>query len=206
MRHAHKIGVLLFAIALLIVLLLLPRHGTGAQQEFGRMVVRGNGEAILPKPHNFRAGAVLWFRANVSSVVVATKTAAILPAEQELVGARARFMELAARRLANRKLVYSALPSQAYLVGILSLAHVALQMTKESLEHELGLSPAIWRAIHSHQGDLGALLQCAEAVETQNEDEIARCARRWPILGNEEIARLAIEAAIWAQRQTECGR
>ena len=124
----------------------------------------------------------------------------------QLVGARARFMELAARRLANRKLVYSALPSQAYLVGILSLAHVALQMTKESLEHELGLSPAIWRAIHSHQGDLGALLQCAEAVETQNEDEIARCARRWPILGNEEIARLAIEAAIWAQRQTECGR
>lgn len=61
----------------------------GAQQEFGRMVVRGNGEAILPKPQNFRAGAVLWFRANISSVVVATKTAAILPAEQELVGARA---------------------------------------------------------------------------------------------------------------------
>ena len=121
----------------------------------------------------------------------------------QLVGARARFMELAARRLANCRLAHSALPSQAYLVGILSLAHVALQMTRESLEHELGLSSAIWRAIHSHQGDLGTLLQCAEAIETQDENEIAGCARRWPILGNGEIARLAVEAAIWARTQTE---
>jgi len=43
MRIAHKVGVLLIAIALLIVLLLLPRHGEGAQaQEFGEYVVHCN--------------------------------------------------------------------------------------------------------------------------------------------------------------------
>lgn len=43
MRIAHKVGVLLIAILLLIVLLLLPRHGEGAQaQEFGDYVVHYN--------------------------------------------------------------------------------------------------------------------------------------------------------------------
>jgi hypothetical protein len=43
MRNAHKVGVLLLAIALLIVLLLLPRHGQGAQaQEFGDYIVHYN--------------------------------------------------------------------------------------------------------------------------------------------------------------------
>jgi hypothetical protein len=43
MRNAHKVGVLLLAIALLIVLLLLPSHGQGAQaQEFGDYIVHYN--------------------------------------------------------------------------------------------------------------------------------------------------------------------
>jgi len=43
MRIAHKVGVLLLAILLLIVLLVLPRHGQGAQaQEFGDYVVHYN--------------------------------------------------------------------------------------------------------------------------------------------------------------------
>ncbi len=42
MRTAHKLGVLAIAIALLLVLLLLPRHGGGqsiSTQDFGRYVV-----------------------------------------------------------------------------------------------------------------------------------------------------------------------
>jgi hypothetical protein len=43
MRIAHKVGVLLLALLLLIVLLVLPRHGQGAQaQEFGDYVVHYN--------------------------------------------------------------------------------------------------------------------------------------------------------------------
>ena len=43
MRIAHKAGVFLLALALLIVLLLLPRHGQGAQaQDFGDYVVHYN--------------------------------------------------------------------------------------------------------------------------------------------------------------------
>ena len=42
MRVAHKVGVLIAAIALLLILLLLPRHGQGAQtntQDFGDYIV-----------------------------------------------------------------------------------------------------------------------------------------------------------------------
>ena len=40
MRIAHKIGVLLAAIALLVILLLLPRHGRGqSAQDFGDYIV-----------------------------------------------------------------------------------------------------------------------------------------------------------------------
>ena len=42
MRVAHKVGVLIAAIALLLILLLLPRHGEGAQlnaQDFGDYIV-----------------------------------------------------------------------------------------------------------------------------------------------------------------------
>ena len=42
MRIAHKVSVLLIAFALLLVLLLLPRHGQGAQQDFGDYIVRCN--------------------------------------------------------------------------------------------------------------------------------------------------------------------
>ena len=42
MRVAHKVGVLIAAIALLLILLLLPRHSEGAQpntQDFGDYIV-----------------------------------------------------------------------------------------------------------------------------------------------------------------------
>src|SRR6185312_12562033 len=40
MRNAHKLGIVLLALALLVLLLLLPRHGQGAQsQDFGDYVV-----------------------------------------------------------------------------------------------------------------------------------------------------------------------
>ena len=43
MRVAHKVGVLIAAIALLLILLLLPRHGQGAQtQDFGDYIVHYN--------------------------------------------------------------------------------------------------------------------------------------------------------------------
>ena len=43
MRNAHKAGIVLLAIALLILLLLLPRHGQGAQtQDFGDYIVHYN--------------------------------------------------------------------------------------------------------------------------------------------------------------------
>lgn len=124
----------------------------------------------------------------------------------QLVGTRARFMELAARRLVCCDLAPHALPSQAYLVGILSLAPVVLQTSIESFQHDLALAPVIWRAIQSYEGDLGSLLLCAQAIEMQDEALLDNCVRRWPTphgdaLDSNAVAALAIEAAIWANQQ-----
>jgi EAL and modified HD-GYP domain-containing signal transduction protein len=80
---------------------------------------------------------------------------------------------------------------------MLSLAHVLVPMDASQIVEELRLASTIARAIEHHEGDLGALLVCAEALETQNEAAFSASIERWPALRDGAIARLGIEAARW---------
>lgn len=115
----------------------------------------------------------------------------------QMVGTRARFMELAAHHIFMDETDSVEICARAYLVGMLSLAHVLVPMNAAQIVDELRLASDIARAIEHHEGDLGALLACAEALETQNETAIAASMERWPALRDGAIARLGIEAAHW---------
>lgn len=119
----------------------------------------------------------------------------------QLVGARARFMELAARLVAPRGTAPEEFASQASLAGMLSLAHVLLRMDVLRMLDELRLAPAIVAALARREGDIGTLLRCAQALETGDETAVAIGTRRWPDLTGPVIAKLGVEAACWAAQQ-----
>lgn len=121
----------------------------------------------------------------------------------QLVGTRARFMELAAPLIATGSCEANNLASSASLVGMLSLADVVLQIGCTELLEQLHLGPAIRAAIERREGPLGRLLACVEAMERQDEQALDECARRWPALDRSTISELGISAAQWVAQQ--CG-
>jgi c-di-GMP-related signal transduction protein len=121
----------------------------------------------------------------------------------QLVGSRARFMELAAHRVAGWQASCEGLAANAFLTGMLSLAHVALQMDGTELLEQLRIGPDIRGAIERYEGNLGGLFACAIAAETQDEEALAEFACRWPVLDRATIAELLIGAAQWVAQQ--CG-
>jgi|UPI00068979BC EAL and modified HD-GYP domain-containing signal transduction protein len=115
----------------------------------------------------------------------------------QMVGMRARFMELAACRIASPRHASEDLASRAYLVGILSLADAALGIDLAQLLHELEVSDEIRGAVAHREGELGRLLCYAEAIESLDEDAIDACANGWPGLNRSASSDLAIRAAQW---------
>ncbi len=75
----------------------------------------------------------------------------------QLVGTRARFMELAARVLRPSD---EAFADAAFMTGIFSLVHVVVDMPPAEILAQLNLSEEIRAAIGSGRGALGALLGC----------------------------------------------
>jgi len=120
----------------------------------------------------------------------------------QLVSTRARFMELAAHRIESGH-ANSELPDRAYLTGMLSMVHLALQMDSADLLEQLGVDAEIRVAIELRAGCLGGLLACAEAVDTQDESVLEASCQRWPMLDRETIAELAFGAAEWTAQH--CG-
>lgn len=120
----------------------------------------------------------------------------------QLVVARARFMELAAHRISARTTAPDDFAAQAYLTGMLSLAHVFLQIDPHELLDRLHVAHAIREAIISHKGPLGLLLAGAEALEMQDEDTLEIMAREWSELDRNLITELGLSAAQWAVRET----
>ncbi|PXW23936.1 EAL and HDOD domain-containing protein [Paraburkholderia caballeronis] len=120
----------------------------------------------------------------------------------QLVVARARFMELAAHRIATGNAAAGDLAAEAYLTGMLSLAHVVLQIDLPELLDQLRVSCAIRGALISREGCLGALLACAEALEIQDEDTLGTVARQWRELDRSAVAELGLSAAQWSVRET----
>lgn len=79
----------------------------------------------------------------------------------QLAGTRSRFMELAAGWLRPADDEFA---DAAFMTGIFSLVHVVLGSSPDAVLEKLGLAPHICEAIVSRRGELGTLLQLAEAA------------------------------------------
>ncbi|MFM0139433.1 EAL and HDOD domain-containing protein [Caballeronia grimmiae] len=115
----------------------------------------------------------------------------------QLVGARARFMELAAHALRPSDEAFS---DAAFMAGVFSLVHVVLDMQPAQIVDKLHLAADIRSAILGGEGVLGALLGIAQAAERGDARAIDTCRLAEPALDALTpalLARLQVEAAAW---------
>jgi len=87
----------------------------------------------------------------------------------QLVGTRARFMELAARAMRPSDDVFA---DAAFMTGIFSLVHVVVDMPPVEILELLQLSGEIRAAIVDGQGPLGMLLRISQAAERGDAPEV----------------------------------
>jgi c-di-GMP-related signal transduction protein len=115
----------------------------------------------------------------------------------QLVGTRARFMELAARTVRESD---DAFADAAFMTGIFSLVHVVLDMQPAEILDMLHLAAPIRAAILSRKGELGCLLNIAHSTEEGDAGSIDACCNAQPdlhALTPPVLARLQVEAATW---------
>jgi c-di-GMP-related signal transduction protein len=119
----------------------------------------------------------------------------------QLVGARSRFMELAAARVRPSSERFG---DCAFMTGVFSLVHVLLgdAAPADSIAH-IGLVPEIGDAIVDRAGLLGALLTIAEAAEAGHHEEVVDAMRHaYPELSAltpSVFAELNLDAAMWCR-------
>jgi c-di-GMP-related signal transduction protein len=109
----------------------------------------------------------------------------------QLVGTRARFMELAAKWLKPGE---AQLADAAFMVGIFSLVHVVLGAPIEEILERLHLNHEIHHAILSRDGLLGQLLAMVESVERGDLPELSGNLQAFtPAV----VAEIGLSAAAW---------
>ncbi|MDR5779856.1 EAL domain-containing protein [Caballeronia sp. LZ065] len=115
----------------------------------------------------------------------------------QLVGTRARFLELTAGVLRPGD---EALADAAYMTGIFSLVHVVLDMQPAEILDKLHLAADIRAAILAGSGALGTLLGVARAAERGDAPAIDASRLAQPgldALTPAMLAKLQVEAAAW---------
>ncbi|MGI4855334.1 MAG: EAL and HDOD domain-containing protein [Janthinobacterium lividum] len=112
----------------------------------------------------------------------------------QMIATRARFMEMTAEFLHPYNLE---LIDQAFMTGVFSMAEAMFGSTDLDVLKELCLLPPVVGAISDRTGPLGAMLQCAEAVETGDAANIATACARLPGLGVVNAGRLSLDAVKW---------
>ncbi|SAK63236.1 diguanylate phosphodiesterase [Caballeronia hypogeia] len=115
----------------------------------------------------------------------------------QLVGTRARFMELAADLLRPGDEAFS---DAAFMTGIFSLVHVVLDMQLAEILDKLELTAEIRAAILEGAGPLGALLGIARAAERGDAPAIDASRGALPaldVLTPLMLAKLQFDAAAW---------
>ncbi|EKS72934.1 MULTISPECIES: EAL domain-containing protein [Caballeronia] len=124
----------------------------------------------------------------------------------QLVGTRARFLELAAEKLRPADEAFS---DAAFMTGIFSLVHVVLNMQPVEILDKLHLAAEIRTAILAGEGLLGALLGIARAAERGDAPAIDASRHAQPsldVLTPAVLAKLQFEAAAWfAQHRMDQG-
>ena len=115
----------------------------------------------------------------------------------QLVGTRARFLELAAGMLRPADEAFS---DAAFMTGIFSLVHVVLDMQPSEILDKLHLAAEIRTAILAGEGSLGALLGVARAAERGDAPAIDESRHAQPsldVLSPAVLAKLQFDAAAW---------
>lgn len=115
----------------------------------------------------------------------------------QLVGTRARFMELAAKTVRPDDESFA---DAAFMTGMFSLVHVILDMQPAEIVDKLHLAAEIRSAILSGDGALGALLAVAQAAERGDAPAIDASQHAEPALAAltpAALAKLQMEAAAW---------
>ena len=118
----------------------------------------------------------------------------------QLVGTRARFMELAARRIGQRDETFF---DHAFMTGMTSLLPAVLQRDPAQLFAELHLAEPVREAIRTRAGVLGQLLVCAEAMESPDSAAtVGELCRGLAPLNTTLVGLLSAAAANWMADHT----
>jgi c-di-GMP-related signal transduction protein len=115
----------------------------------------------------------------------------------QLVGTRARFMELAAREMRPDE---DSFADAAFMTGIFSLVHVVVDMPPTEILDMLSLSGPIRAAIVEGEGPLGALLRISQAADRGDAPDLDSSVESHPefaCLTPAVLAQLQIDAATW---------
>lgn len=116
-----------------------------------------------------------------------------------LAGTRARFMELAAGLLwpgDEPRL------DAAFMTGVFSLVDVVFDAPMDELLDKLRLAAPIEAAIRTREGELGRLLDAAEAAEAGDSARIESACTRLPELTPYLISHIGLAAASWFAEKT----
>ena len=116
-----------------------------------------------------------------------------------LAGTRARFMELAAGLLwpgDEQRL------DAAFMTGVFSLVDAVFDAPMDELLDRLRLASSIDSAIRNREGDLGRLLDAAEAAEAGDSARIESACNRLPELTPYLISHIGLAAASWFAERT----
>jgi EAL and modified HD-GYP domain-containing signal transduction protein len=111
----------------------------------------------------------------------------------QLAAVRGKTMELLAMTLGSSG-------ERAFMTGLASLYHVAVGLPLEELLAQFPFEETVCAALRSRDGELGALLALAEALERADDAALATALARLPALGCGELARASREAIAWAGR------
>lgn len=115
----------------------------------------------------------------------------------QLVGTRARLMELLAGEFGADAADVNASVDAAFMAGVLSLAHVILDMPTAKLCGELGLAQPLRDALVDREGRLGEMLKIVEAVERGDAEAIAAGCEAIGRLTPSRVSALSMRATAW---------
>ncbi|MFL9921678.1 EAL domain-containing protein [Paraburkholderia fungorum] len=112
----------------------------------------------------------------------------------QLCGTRARFMELAAGRTRPGDGRFA---DTASITGVFSLVHVLFGVAIEDIVTTLPIRADIRRALLERQGELGLLLNAAEAAESGELMVIRAACKALPVFTPNDLTMLELAAAAW---------
>jgi len=112
----------------------------------------------------------------------------------QLCGTRARFMELAAGRTRPGDGRFA---DTASITGVFSLVHILFDAAIEDIVTTLPIHADIRRALLERQGELGLLLNAAEAAESGESMPIRAACEALPVFTPDDLTMLGLAAAVW---------